>query len=96
MTRKSVLVLAMAIFSLVLLCEAAAAATRCPEGRLASGECVNPRLAASSRQIATIFSQPKISRTAFPIFPSLDRFFRYPNGLLPDQLKPAPTFSVSP
>jgi hypothetical protein len=86
----------MASLSLALLAGAASAQQNCGEGRLSNGECVNPGLAVSNRQTATIFSQPKISKTAFPVLPGYDRRFRYPNQLIPDQSKPAPAFSVSP
>jgi hypothetical protein len=64
---------------------------RCPEGRAVGGACVNPLLVAGMREVAIIFSQPKISQTAFPVLPSADRAYRYPNQLIPDPLKPAPT-----
>jgi hypothetical protein len=86
----------LASFSLALLAGTAAAQQNCGEGRLSNGNCVNPGLAASNRQTATIFSQPKISKTAFPVLPSGDRSFRYPNQLIPDQSKPAPAFTISP
>jgi hypothetical protein len=86
----------MASFTLALLAGPASAQQNCGEGRLSSGECVDPGLAASNRQTATIFSQPKISKTAFPVLPAADRRFRYPNQLIPDQSRPAPAFSVSP
>jgi hypothetical protein len=85
-----------ASFSLALLAGTAAAQSTCSEGRHSNGDCVNPGLAASNRQTATIFSQPKISKTAFPVLPGDDRRFRYPNQLIPDQSKPAPAFSISP
>jgi hypothetical protein len=85
----------MASFSLALA-GTAVAQSNCSEGRRSSGDCVNPGLAASNRQTATIFSQPKISKTAFPVLPADDRRFRYPNQLIPDQSRPAPAFSVSP
>ena len=69
----------------------------CPEGRTALGACVNPLLAAGARQIAVIFSQPKISRTAYPVLPTGgDRRFRYPNTLIPDPLRGAPPISGPP
>jgi hypothetical protein len=85
----------MASFSLALLAGTAVAQPTCGEGRRSNGDCVNPGLAASNRQTATIFSQPKISKTAFPVLPADDRRFRYPNQLIPDQSKPAPAFSIS-
>ena len=86
----------MASFSLALLAGTAVAQPNCSEGRRSNDDCVNPGLAASNRQTATIFSQPKISKTAFPVLPADDRRFRYPNQLIPDQNKPAPAFSLSP
>jgi hypothetical protein len=65
------------------------AQTGCLEGRTASGECVNPGLATAVQQIGVIFSQPKISYTAFPLLPSGDSQFRYPYNLIPDQMRPA-------
>jgi len=55
-------------------------------------------MAKSALQAAVIFSQPKISFTAYPVLPSADRLYRYPNQLIPDQLPvtpigPAPGFS---
>ncbi len=61
----------------------------CPEGRTASGDCVNPGLALIAQQNGVIFSQPKISFTAFPLLPSGDAQFRYPNNVIPDQGRPA-------
>src|SRR6266581_4260148 len=63
--------LAAASWSL-LLPSAAKAEVKCPEGKTAAGDCVNPALAAAMRQTAIIFSQPKISQTAFPILPAQD------------------------
>jgi hypothetical protein len=65
------------------------AAGSCPEGRLGTDTCVNPRLAESARRAAVIFSQPKLSYTAFPVLPSSDSLFRYPNQLNPDPLRGA-------
>ena len=48
------------------------------------------------REVAIIFSQPKISQTAFPVLPSGDRAYRYPNQLIPDPLKPSPIGSRHP
>ena len=74
---------------------AALAQVKCPEGRTATGECVAPALGAAARQTNIIFSQSKISQTAFPVLPADDRLFRYPNQLIPDPLKAAPAFTVS-
>jgi hypothetical protein len=70
----------------------------CIAGRTIGRECVDPGLFAVALQAAVIFSQPKISHTAFPVLPSADRLYRYPNQLIPDQLgitlvgrPPAPT-----
>lgn len=68
----------------------ASAQSNCPEGRTMTGACVNPALAASARQSAVIYSQPKISNTAYPVLPVEDQFFRYPNQLNPDQSRPSP------
>ena len=71
-----------------ILATAANAQVRCPEGRTASGECVNPSLAVSARQAGLIFAQPQISYTAFPILPVDDWSYRYPDNLIPNELKP--------
>jgi hypothetical protein len=68
----------------------ASAQTKCIEGKTRSGVCVNPLLAAVMRRTAIIFAQPKISRTAFPVLPSADRAYRYPNQLIPNPLKSTP------
>ncbi|HWK96136.1 MAG TPA: hypothetical protein VNR39_12000 [Pseudolabrys sp.] len=67
------------------------AQTRCAEGRTTGGQCVDEQLAASTRQTAIIFSQSKISHTAFPVLPSQDARYRYPNELIPNPLPPAGT-----
>ena len=76
---------------LVIVPVTAKAQTACPEGRTASGACVNPSLADSMRQIAIITSQPLISYTHYPVLPSLDLQVRYPNQLNPNPLQPSPT-----
>jgi len=83
--------LAAASWSL-LLPSAAKAEVKCPEGKTAAGDCVNPALAAAMRQTAIIFSQPKISQTAFPILPAQDLIYRYPHQLIPSPLRPAPAW----
>jgi len=55
----------------------------CPEGKTASGQCVNPGLANASTIWANIFSQQKISMTAYPIMPSDDFSLKYPNQIIP-------------
>jgi hypothetical protein len=69
---------------------AMATAQPCNEGRTFTGECVNPTLAASMRLSAIIFSQPKLSYTAYPVLPSDDQLYRYPSQLNPSPGKPAP------
>lgn len=75
---------------------AAQAQRACPDGRTASGQCVNPQFADAMRQTAIIFSQPKISYTHYPVLPSQDWKYRYPNSLNPDPLKPSPAGAVPP
>lgn len=81
-----------AFSALLLFPSAAGAQVKCPEGKTAVGECVNPALAAAMRQTAIIFSQPKISQTAFPVLPADDLLYRYPHQLIPSPLKPAPAW----
>lgn len=64
----------------------AAAQVKCPEGKTASGDCVDPGLASSMRQAAIIFTQPKLSATAPPTLPVDDGTYRYPNQLINDLL----------
>ena len=86
----------LAAVSLAVASLPANAQNKCPEGMTASGECVDPGIAVSSRQSAVILSQPKISYTAYPVLPSGDLDYRYPNQLNPNQLTPAPTGTPSP
>jgi hypothetical protein len=72
------------------------AQVRCLEGKTASGECVNAGLATVMREAGNIFAQPKISYTAYPVLPSSDNLYRYPNQLNPDQLKPSRTTGPTP
>jgi hypothetical protein len=83
-------VLLMLACSLALWAGTASAQVRCKEGRLTKELCANASLATAMREVAIIFSQPKISQTAFPVLPSGDRAYRYPNQLIPDPLKPSP------
>ena len=69
----------------------ARAQSACPEGRTASGQCVDPELASGMRQNSVIYSQPKISYTHYPILPSLDLSLRYPNSLIPPPQTVSPT-----
>lgn len=87
MLQRSGLIVAM---SMMLLPSAAQAQFRCSAGTAASGDCVNEAMAKSALQAAVIFSQPKISFTAYPVLPSADRRYRYPNQLMPDQLRATP------
>jgi hypothetical protein len=57
---------------------------RCAAGVAANNECANEEMLTEARRTAMIFSQPKISLTAYPVLPSLDRLYRYPNQLIPD------------
>ena len=75
----------LALFAAVALPTLASAQGPCAEGMTASGECVDPGLAAGARQTAIVFSQPKISYTAYPVLPNGDTSYRYPNQLNPDQ-----------
>jgi hypothetical protein len=70
---------------------AASAQQSCPDGRTASGQCINPLFADAMRQTAIIFSQPKISYTHYPVLPSLDWKYRYPNALNPNPQMPSAT-----
>jgi len=64
----------------------AQAQVRCPEGKTASGECVDPGFGSATRQAAVIFTQPKISQTAFPVLPVDDLTYRYPHQIINDPL----------
>ena len=76
---------------LLLSAPSGAAQDACPEGRTFGGECVNAGLAEAQRQAAVIYAHPKLSQTAFPVLPSDDRDYRYPNALIPDPLTPSVT-----
>jgi hypothetical protein len=76
MRRITLTGLLAAVSCLLLLPSAANAEVKCPEGKTTAGDCVNPALAAAMRQTAIIFSQPKISQTAFPILPAQDLIYR--------------------
>jgi hypothetical protein len=82
--------------ALALALSGANAQDTCAEGRAANGNCVSPGLAFMTRQSSIIFSQPKISRTAFPVLPIQDLQYRYPNQVIPDPAKPAAAYSPSP
>jgi hypothetical protein len=72
------------------------AQARCGEGRTSAGQCVDAALAGAMRQVAIIFSQPKISYTAYPVMPSADVRVRYPHQLNPDPLKPSSIGTLAP
>ena len=76
--------------SMALLPSVAHAQVGCAMGKAVSGDCVNEAMAKSALQSAVIFSQPKISFTAYPVLPSADRLYRYPNQLMPNQLRTTP------
>lgn len=78
----------------VLVPAVAAAQGACPDGRTATGQCVNAGLAESMRQAGVIYSQPKLSAAAYPVLPILDFIFRYPHQLNPDPSKPGATRSA--
>ena len=86
----------LSLAGLVFLSAVAGAQAPCPEGRTASGACVNPVLADTMRQTAIIFSQPKLSYTHYPVLPSTDASVRYPNQLNPDPLLPSATGTPLP
>jgi hypothetical protein len=58
------------------------AQNKCDGTLLGNGDCVSRIAAANARRVGVIFSQPKISETAFPVLPSEDGHYRYPNQLL--------------
>lgn len=74
----------------------ATAQAYCPQGKTAGGQCVNAMLAQSMQQSANILAQPKLSETAYPVLPSSDAQYRYPNQLNPSPLKPALTTGPTP
>lgn len=59
----------------------------CPEGRLASGDCINPAMAASLRQNSVMMAQPKFSYSAPPRLPSRD-------GVISEPRNPAEILSL--
>lgn|SRR6185437_8668647 len=79
-----------AICSVTVLMSIVEAQVKCPAGSAINGACADESMAKSALQAAVIFSQPKISFTAYPVLPSADRLYRYPNQLMPDQLRLTP------
>jgi hypothetical protein len=74
----------------LVLASGANAQSGCPQGTTATGQCVDPALAANANQAAVIFSQPKISATAFPVLPVDDFKYKYPNNLVSTPQVPPP------
>jgi hypothetical protein len=104
--RSSITIVIAACASLVALQTAATAQGRCPEGRTAAGECVNPSLQRSMQNQVIVFTQPKFSYTAPPYLPSEDRdnfiprdhheitnLFTQPPSLITN---PQPIFTIRP
>lgn len=87
---------ALAIVATLLVPTASPAQERCAEGRTLSGACVDAALAANARQIAVLFSQPKISATAFAVMPSADSITRYPASLNGAPSQPSATGTPPP
>lgn len=58
---------------LIVMPGSAGAQVRCPEGKTATGACVNPALAQAMRQQVVVFTQPKLSYAAKPVLPVQDR-----------------------
>lgn len=58
----------------------------CPEGRLANGACVNPKLAVLARLTACVETQGLISFSSGPPCTTVyeDRDYRYPNAVFTD------------
>jgi hypothetical protein len=73
---------ALAAGSLLVPCAATHAQVNCPEGRAANGQCVNPLMAAAIREAAILFSQARISSTAYPVLPTGDSSYRYPHNII--------------
>lgn len=65
--RLAVVVVVAAFAGDPLGSDRALAQTRCPEGRAASGACVNGGLAKAMRNRAIVFTQPKLSHTGAPV-----------------------------
>ena len=86
LTRLPVVALVAVAESFIFVADVEAQ-VRCPEGRTVAGQCVNAPLASGMRQTSIVFSQPKISQTAYPVLPVLDFIYRYPH-----QLTQVPTF----
>ena len=86
--KQVLLLFLMGTVAIASLPNAASAQAKCAGGVAVNGDCVNEAQAIAAIQSAVIFSQPKISLSAYPVLPSLDRIYRYPNQLNPSQLPP--------
>jgi hypothetical protein len=73
MRGKKLLFALLGASGLMLATDLAGAQVRCPEGRTASGACVNPALAQGMRRQVIVFTQPKLSYAAKPVLPVQDR-----------------------
>lgn len=60
---------------------ASAQAKKCDGYVASNGDCVARAHASSARRAGVIFSQPSISKSAFPTLPSGDSSYRYLNQL---------------
>ncbi|MBX9776749.1 MAG: hypothetical protein K2Y71_20415 [Xanthobacteraceae bacterium] len=59
-----------ALSGLLLLSAPAIAQTACPEGKTASGACVNAELAGAMRESVRIFTQPRLSYSGPAVAPN--------------------------
>jgi hypothetical protein len=94
--KQFVKIVSISALAVLALPAFAAAQQKCPEGRSASGVCVNPGLVASARQTSLVFAQPKISQTAFPILPAEDPKFRLLQQLTRDRPIVGPAAAGTP
>jgi hypothetical protein len=78
MRRQSTIRLATTVLCLLALAPAAHAQMRCPEGRTATGKCMDPGLAQMGRATVMVMTQTKFSYTAPPYLPIDDRTSRLP------------------
>jgi hypothetical protein len=81
---------------IVLSGMASHAQAQCVEGRTSAGQCIDPAMGEAARQRGVIYSQPKISTTAYPIMPLADYRYRYPNELNPNPLPTTPVGTAAP
>src|SRR5262245_29543708 len=90
MTRVIHLFSVLATTSLLCLPVHAFAQRKCPSALAASGDSAHEAAARAAVRAAVIFSQPKMSTTAYPVLPSSDRLYRYPNQLTTTPFIPPP------